>query len=158
MKKVCSITTCQNLYYAKGFCRQHYNAQPEIKRKRKKSTDNWLQNNREKFKISRRKFARTPKRRFSSARRRAINTKKLNWEVTFEEFVLLIELPCYYCNGNIGETGVGLDRLDNCYGYVLGNIVPCCGSCNFTKGKLEGAGFTYPRTLELMRELKSIKA
>ena len=27
----------------------------------------------------------------------------------------------------------GMDRVDNAKGYVLGNVVPCCHTCNFAK-------------------------
>ena len=61
--------------------------------------------------------------------------------------------PCDYCGGPLGKSGHGLDRKDNRLGYLPENVVPCCGGCNEIKGKLEGAGFVYPRTVELMREL-----
>ena len=41
---------------------------------------------------------------------------------------------CYYCNLELNETGIGLDRLDNKNGYNIDNVVPCCGPCNYTRG------------------------
>lgn len=44
--------------------------------------------------------------------------------------------PCHYCGGKLGKrcpTG-GLDRIDNAIGYVKGNVLPCCGVCNMTRG------------------------
>ncbi len=34
----------------------------------------------------------------------------------------------------ISPKGVGLDRLDNRFGYFLGNVYPCCGECNRIRG------------------------
>lgn len=73
--------------------------------------------------------------------------------ITQDEYLNLAFKPCDYCGGVLGKAGHGLDRIDNRIGYVLDNVVPCCGDCNEIKGFLEGAGFTYPRTVELMREL-----
>jgi len=30
----------------------------------------------------------------------------------------------------------GLDRVDSSRGYVHGNVVPCCGECNYAKQDL----------------------
>ena len=52
-----------------------------------------------------------------------------------EEFFQLNSNPCHYCNKSlIDETGGGLDRIDNSKGYVLGNVLPCCGICNKIRG------------------------
>lgn len=57
------------------------------------------------------------------------------------------------CRGPLSPTGHNVDRVDNRKGYEWSNVVPCCGPCNTRKGYLEGAGFTYPRNVELLREL-----
>jgi len=95
--------------------------------------------------------------RFSQAKRLA----KHPWKLSFEQWAQLITCPCYYCGGPLSRYGSGLDRIDNRKWYTLANVVPCCGSkngktskgCNFRKGLLEQAGFSHPRTTELMREL-----
>jgi len=84
---------------------------------------------------------------------RVAGYRKLDVTITLDEFTQLIEQSCFYCKGSLPATGSGLDRLDNKMGYVHGNIVPCCKRCNFVKGCLENAGFRYPRTEELLREL-----
>ncbi len=56
--------------------------------------------------------------------------------LTIEEYGKFLELPCCYCNGALGTVtkGIGLDRVDNSIGYVVGNCVPCCQTCNSVKG------------------------
>lgn len=71
--------------------------------------------------------------------------------------VVMTESRCMYCFGPLPQHGGGLDRLDNRLGYTWENVKLCCGDCNLKKGHLEGAGFTYPRTVELMEELRVCK-
>jgi hypothetical protein len=84
-----------------------------------------------------------------------------DWELklTFEEYAMLIvNRACYYCGESIPEAGHGLDRQDHRLGYVIGNVVPCCSNCNWNKGRIEAAGFTYPRTVQLLQELIAKKS
>lgn len=76
-------------------------------------------------------YTKTPSGKFGSYRSDAVNTRGLEFTLTKEEFMLFWHKPCYYCDGAI-ET-VGLDRVDNSKGYVLGNVVSCCKRCNFSK-------------------------
>lgn len=77
----------------------------------------------------------------------------IDWLISLGEYELVAVLSCDYCGGKLPQQGHGLDRLDNRLGYAVANVVPCCKDCNRVKGCLELAGFTYPRTVELMREL-----
>ncbi len=49
-------------------------------------------------------------------------------EAQFREIVIK---PCQYC----GAYGFprGVDRVVNAQSYVVGNVVACCGTCNFWK-------------------------
>ncbi len=38
---------------------------------------------------------------------------------------------CFYCGDTLKS--VGFDRVDNIKGYIIDNIVPCCGTCNMMK-------------------------
>ncbi len=143
----CSHKDCGKKHYAKGLCKGHYDKLPERRKKRARSQGAWEKRTRRWIKKSR-----TPRRRFTVAKGVA-RRKGLTWDITFETFTTLICLPCNYCNGKLGETGSGLDRRDNRLGYETKNVVPCCGPCNFKKGSLEAAGFTYPRIMDLMKEL-----
>ena len=64
------------------------------------------------------------------------------------EFKTLIQQNCFYCGcepnqiskskWNTGDFIYnGIDRLDNNIGYVLKNVVPCCGLCNTRKTNLK---------------------
>lgn len=55
--------------------------------------------------------------------------KGLIFAITLNEFMEIVEKPCYYCGGE----GYGIDRLDNSMGYLKGNIVSCCSMCNYMK-------------------------
>jgi hypothetical protein len=77
-----------------------------------------------------------------------------DFSITQTDYELLIyNKPCFYCGGSLPEVGYGTDRQDNKLGYTTANIVPCCETCNEKKGSLEGLGFKYPRTVELLREI-----
>lgn len=60
-------------------------------------------------------------------------TKKIKFELTLEQFKQLWRKPCYYCGSSIST--IGLDRVNNNFriGYIMSNIVPCCGYCNKMK-------------------------
>lgn len=97
--------------------------------------------------------------RFSRARSAAKRRGK-TWELTVDQYKLLISKPCFYGKDHpCATTGSGLDRLNNKIGYTIINVVPCCGLHNTQKGLLEMIGFQFPRTVELMTELtqKEIK-
>ena len=82
-------------------------------------------------------------------------TRNLPFKITYDEFLRLIELPCHYCGqvgGNIlqaslGRSGdeyyeyTGLDRADNTFGYVQGNVIPCCCTCNRAKNRMPESDF-----------------
>lgn len=56
----------------------------------------------------------------------------LQVQCSLPEFLLeIFSLDCYYCGTTNGENGI--DRIDPTKPYVLGNIVPCCESCNYAK-------------------------
>ncbi len=61
--------------------------------------------------------------------------RKLDFDLTEEQYINLVDNLCYYCQTSYRkECGTGLDRIDNKKGYVNGNVLPCCGSCNKTRG------------------------
>lgn len=58
------------------------------------------------------------------------------WMITLEEYESIVTgKSCEYCKGPLGNVGVGLDRIDNERAYVVGNVTPCCGTCNMIKGE-----------------------
>lgn len=63
--------------------------------------------------------------------KKAAEKRRLEWNLKLEEYTILVNNLCYYCNSSIAEeVGVGLDRLDNNKGYIANNVVTCCGPCN----------------------------
>lgn len=65
--------------------------------------------------------------------------------LSYEEFMRLSQLPCYYCNR--AQTNIrkwkgaefrynGLDRIDNNLNHMLSNVSPCCWMCNCMRGSL----------------------
>jgi hypothetical protein len=78
---------------------------------------------------------------------RSAKKRGYSFELTKEEFEQLTEKNCVYCKvqpsqyyGHKEQHGEyiynGIDRVDNSKGYVLGNCVPCCGTCNMAKRDL----------------------
>ena len=73
--------------------------------------------------------------------------RSLSFSLSFPEFISLCEQPCHYCglppdrliqidkHGN-GWVHGGIDRKDSSMGYVPGNVVPCCETCNVMKAEL----------------------
>jgi len=71
-----------------------------------------------------------PQKRYASTRANAF-ARKMEFNLTFDEFMFFWEQSCVYCGGKI-ETA-NLDRIDNAKGYVLGNVASCCATCNMMK-------------------------
>lgn len=90
----------------------------------------WWANNQNKYKIYYQKECQIPKNKYSTYKRSAIK-RRINWDLTFEQFKTFWQKSCYYCGDKI-ET-IGLDRIDNSKGYNLDNIVSCCKMCNKMK-------------------------
>ncbi len=88
--------------------------------------------------------------------RSSANKKRRLFTLSFDEFVHLISLPCYYCGRPPANTFIkkhsprladvqfayqGIDRVDNSCGYTRENSVPCCKTCNNAKGTMTHAEF-----------------
>ena len=58
--------------------------------------------------------------------------KGVSFELTYEEFDILIKGDCAYCHRS-PITWFGVDRVIPSLGYVLGNVVSCCYDCNIDK-------------------------
>ena len=73
-----------------------------------------------------------PKIRFKYGIRSA-KARIIEWHISFTDFCILLDKPCYYCNNQLGtkkHSGSGLDRIDNSKGYEISNVLPCCDQCN----------------------------
>jgi len=83
------------------------------------------------------------------------NAKRRNIEfnIGFEDFYDIVKQDCFYCGASprfIKHPTArskrfayvnGMDRYDNKQGYFLYNVRPCCSSCNYLKGSLNGDEF-----------------
>lgn len=84
--------------------------------------------------------------------KRAAAKRSLTWSISREDFDRLTRSCCHYCGSapkhelkTQSDNGVrvynGLDRIDSSSGYVLDNVVTCCGDCNTAKSDLGYAEF-----------------
>ncbi len=64
--------------------------------------------------------------------KRDAKKRQLLFTLSDDQFCALISLKCHYC-GQIIKKFNGIDRIDNNFGYIEGNCVPCCGICNIMK-------------------------
>lgn len=119
--KVCAAQGCAQPRVYKSLCKKHYD-------QARKSTEAGLAKHRSSMRMHRE----TVKSRFYYGRRQA-EEKGRCWEITEQDYKVLVSLPCFYCGGSLPKRGCGLDRVDNAEGYKLGNVVPCCTNCNMTR-------------------------
>lgn len=97
--------------------------------------------------------ARTFEGRFSQLKSRA-RQGEIAVLLTFDEYCSVAKDPCYYCGAVlIGKTGSGLDRKDSSGDYEMGNILPCCYSCN----RLKGAELTVEETKAAVTAIKELR-
>lgn len=94
---------------------------------------------------NRRKFGEARAYRVYMGYARNANLRKLVFELTFEDFLLLAAKDCHYCGlvpSNVCTISKphygdfiysGIDRVDNKEGYTMNNCVPCCKPCNVAK-------------------------
>ena len=98
------------------------------------------------------KIARTVKGKWHRFKAEAKRDGKLEeLYITFEDFERFQSQKCHYCESDLPETGRGIDRKDSSIGYTVENCVPCCWTCNNTKGHL----ITYDEMLNLIAYRKS---
>lgn len=100
-------------------------------------------------------------------------TNTYDFLLTFEEYLSLVKLPCYYCGQepydikylynrkskrdkslDISTKINGIDRVDNSIGYVLENCVACCKMCNLMK--LDNSESNFLKQIKLIYEHRSL--
>ncbi len=90
-------------------------------------------------------------RRFSNYKRTA-RVRSHVFDVTIDEFESITNNSCKYCGGysdsDHDEQFCGIDRINSNMGYVRGNMVPCCYTCNMMKASL-----TYDEFVDHIRKI-----
>lgn len=88
-----------------------------------------------------------------NAYRQSAHHRQIPFDISWDDFHRLCQQRCSYCNvipkqihkGTKGLKGQyiynGIDRVDNNFGYVLGNVVTCCKTCNYMKHSLSKEEF-----------------
>lgn len=77
--------------------------------------------------------------------RRHARDRGIRWDLSRDIVAKTVRMPCHYCGEKAGNTfrskslpdgfpHNGIDRVANDIGYLPGNIVACCGTCNVAKG------------------------
>lgn len=85
--------------------------------------------------------------------RRHAKKKGIPFELTNDYFECLTKEKCFYCGEIPSRTKKskynngdyiynGIDRIDNSLGYVDGNVVSCCTTCNLAKRAMSMNEFT----------------
>ena len=70
---------------------------------------------------------------FISYKRRA-DKKKIDFNITENDFITITNNPCYLCGKQPNENHKnGIDRFDSKIGYIIDNCRSCCGDCNYLK-------------------------
>jgi hypothetical protein len=88
-------------------------------------------------------YGRSCNNNYTNYKKKTENIRDIKFNISQEEWDKITRQPCYLCSYQDSK-GIGIDRVDNAEReYNLGNIKPCCGSCNDIKGE-------YP--LEILKQ------
>ena len=150
----CTAECCCKPPNARGLCNVHYEAFRPNKAERKTKRDTW--NRSAEGKDCNRRWKRSVDGSFLQMNTTA-KIRGYDCNLTKEAYADLVKDPCFYCGGFFGRFedagGSFLDRIDNSKGYVEGNVLPCCGFCN----KSRGDRFTVEETQEVISLLIHIR-
>src|SRR6266478_5176011 len=67
--------------------------------------------------------------------------QKIPFLLTFEQFISIVSQSCFYCPEDVKPRGVDRWNSDKRIGYRFDNCRPCCSTCNFAKGQMDGSTF-----------------
>ena len=63
-------------------------------------------------------------------------SKNMQFTLSFKDFTQFITSYCYICNKSGKTNLLGLDRLNNKWGYIPFNVAGCCFECNRAKNDM----------------------
>ena len=116
--------------------RQIENDMDSYLKKNAENAKQWRENNPEKV-VDNNENKKNSKQLQYNVYSRTARDKRLDFDLSFNDFNNIISEPCYYC-GIIQDKGFnGIDRKDSNIGYILDNCVSCCTMCNFMKGSYD---------------------
>jgi hypothetical protein len=85
----------------------------------------------------------------------------LTCPLTGNEILKLVKSKCHYCNSEPSNTHIykqpnfeyifyynGIDRIDSSKGYIKGNVLSCCRTCNVAKSDMN-----YDRFIEHINKI-----
>jgi hypothetical protein len=110
----------QRNFYQRHLERQKMRSLIKNRKSRKENPEKWREWDK--------KYQHTPGRIFTVYKKGA-KSRGIIFDIEKDYFIKFINKPCRYC----GENAIGVDRIDNKKGYVVGNIGPCCKWCNRMK-------------------------
>ena len=96
--------------------------------------------NPEKAKAKSKRDNRSPHGRYNTLKCMA-KIRGLVVDISYDEYLYTVSEPCYYCGGVLPETGHGVDRINSAFGYLVGNVRPCCTKCNQAKWDMTESEF-----------------
>ena len=67
--------------------------------------------------------------------------REINNEITEEVYDYIVTQPCNYCKNNFENGSRGIDRINSSIAYIMGNVTPCCYTCNVMKNILNSDTF-----------------
>lgn len=79
-----------------------------------------------------------PARQYSLLKEKSI-CKKINFDLTLDQFLNTYEKNCYYCDKKSGFNNLGL--IIETRGYEDNNVIMCCRECQKFKGSLSHNDF-----------------
>jgi hypothetical protein len=110
----------------------------------KKNAENakqWRENNPEKV-VDNNENKKKSKQLQYNVYSRTARDKRLDFDLSFNDFDNIVSEPCYYCDVIQDKGFNGIDRKDSNIGYTLDNCVSSCTMCNFMKGSY-GVDYFY---------------
>ena len=111
----------------------------EVRRRGRRNSKKYLVANKDEINAKKRKKRRiNPATRIGEIEKRA-GTRKIAYALPYKLAMTLVTSPCAYCGG--GDEINGIDRMDSSVGYLEGNVVAACATCNMAKGTLDPTSF-----------------
>ncbi len=108
----------------------------EYRKQNAENAKKWRENNPEKM-AELNQLKKTNKIQSFNTYKRSANIKQLEFGLTIDDYIKLVENPCYYCGIIDADKGFnGIDRKDQTKGYIEDNCASCCKMCNYLKGSL----------------------